>query len=108
MTNIRPGDTVTVQIKVTEVAPYDGGQQIMGKMLPNGDTVGWLLPKEAAVTLHTTAFRVGDEVWLDFAQSKRGKVITMHTVEDEHFLWVMPHKERTLVTVPAKDARRID
>lgn len=62
MTALRAGDIVTIKARVTSVAPYDGGQQIRVKVLPNGAELGWLIQKETAFELAEATLRVGDMV----------------------------------------------
>jgi len=62
MTKVRPGDIVTFKAVVTRAADYDGGQQIMAKILPKGEEIGWCLPKENAFEVHETKLTVGDRV----------------------------------------------
>lgn len=116
MTRIRVGDIVTVRIKVTEVGDYQSkehpdAQQILGKMLPRGAQVGWLVPQEAAFTLAEQVIRVGDRVYMDRARSKIGKVVAtiQNTDEDTAQLWVLPEgnwKAETITVGPW--LRRVD
>jgi len=62
VTKVRPGDIVLFKAKVTRTADYDGGQQIMAKILPNGDEIGWCLPKENAFIISELTLQVGDQV----------------------------------------------
>lgn len=62
MSKLRVGDTVVFKATVLRVADYDGGQQIMAKILPKGEEIGWCLPKENAFELHETKLKVGDMV----------------------------------------------
>jgi len=62
MPKLREGDIVTFTARVTRVADYDEDQQIMAKILPNGEEIGWCLPKENAFKPHTLVVKVGDTV----------------------------------------------
>lgn len=62
MTELRQGDTVTFKAVVTRVAPHDGGQQIMAKILPNGEEIGWCLQKENGFEPDTFVLKIGDRV----------------------------------------------
>lgn len=62
MAALRKGDVVQLKAVVTSVAPYDGGQQIMAKLLPNGSEIGWLLQRETAFTIVEQPVAKGDVV----------------------------------------------
>lgn len=105
---IRAGDIVTVQILVTEVADYsEEGQQVMGRMLPRGGQVGWLVPQEAKVTLHTQRINVGDEVWLDDAQSDKGTVQAVSAGCNPNQAWIKSDHSGQMVTLPLDGLRRV-
>lgn len=116
MSKVRVGDIVTVRIQVTEVSDYQSkdhpdAQQILGKMLPRGGQVGWLVPQEAAFTIAEQWFKVGDIVWIDQAQSQKGEVIAYirQTDEETAQLWVKPHGEWKAVTITVEPwLRRVD
>lgn len=110
---IRSGDIVTVRILVTSVSPYPTkedpkAQQVQGKMLPRGDYTGWLVPTEADVTLQVETMKVGDQVWIDKAQSRKGtvKAITMDQDSPQQ-LWVKPDGEWGMITIGAEAVRRV-
>lgn len=83
---VREGDIVTVRVLVTHVADYDNGQQIIGKMLPNGESVGWLLPDESQFYLDQHKFQKGDLVWM--GGQRKGEVVALHEVDGTQQLWV--------------------
>ena len=62
MSSLRKGDIVTLRALVTRVAPYDDGQQIMVKLLPKGEELGWLLQRETGFTPAEQPIAVGDKV----------------------------------------------
>lgn len=63
MTQLRKGDTVTFRAIVTDVAPYDNGQQqIQARILPKGEHVGWCLQHENAFAPDELVISVGDRV----------------------------------------------
>jgi hypothetical protein len=59
---LRKGDIVTFKAVVESVAAYDGGQQIMAKILPKGAHIGWCLQHENGFEPHTLTLKVGDMV----------------------------------------------
>lgn len=65
MTRLRAGDTVIFKAVVTSTAPLDGGQQIMAKIEPNGETIGWCIPSENAFYPDQLKLSVGDEVTVE-------------------------------------------
>ena len=60
MPKLREGDIVTFRARVTRVADYDEDQQILAKILPKGQEIGWCVPKENAFTPDELVLRVGD------------------------------------------------
>lgn len=62
MTKVRVGDIVVFKAVVTRAADYDEGQQIMAKILPKGEEIGWCLPKENEFIISELKIKVGDEV----------------------------------------------
>lgn len=61
MAEIRVGDIVTFKAVVTDTAPFGNGQQIMARIQPNGEEVGWCLPNENAFEPQTRTLKVGDK-----------------------------------------------
>lgn len=62
MTKLRKGDIVTFKAVVTDVAKFNSGQQIMAKVLPNGEALGWCIPTENAFEPAELKLRAGDRV----------------------------------------------
>jgi hypothetical protein len=62
MTKLRAGDTVIFKAKVLSTAPHGDSQQIMAKILPNGEEIGWCLMNENAFYPDQLALKVGDKV----------------------------------------------
>jgi len=85
MTVLRAGDTVVFKATVTRVADYDGGQQIMAKILPKGEEIGWCLPKENAFYPDQLALKVGDKV--------------MHKTDDANLYEVMAFFEDNQIAI---------
>lgn len=112
MEKIREHDIVTVQIQVTGVEDYsEEGQQVRGRMLPNGENVGWLIPQEAKITLHTARYRVGDTVeWGGAMNPTRGTVKAIMTDEKDEqrtALWIKPDDTPAMQTHYVGNVRRI-
>ena len=59
MTALRKGDVIQLKAVVTSVAPYDRGQQVMAKLLPNGSEIGWLLQRETAFSIAEQPVEIG-------------------------------------------------
>lgn len=62
MSALRNGDIVQLRAVVTAVRPFGKDQQVMARLLPSGETVGWLLPHEAAFEVVKQPIAVGDKV----------------------------------------------
>lgn len=117
--NIRAGDIVSLKLLVTDVADYGTRdnpnlQQVMGKLLPNGDRLGWLVPQEAEFTLAVPAFKVGDEIYIPGPALNRqckakGRVIARVTDEtDRTLLWVQLEDGNMETIVASTGIERID
>jgi hypothetical protein len=62
MTKLRAGDTVAFKAVVTDVADYNGDQQIRAKLFPSGKELGWCTPKEYNFIATEYVLKVGDRV----------------------------------------------
>ena len=108
---IRAGDIVTVRILVTEVADYaskedPNGQQVMGRMLPRGGQLGWLVPQESKVTIDELQFRVGDSV--ELGQGQAVVLAIFRRNDGRQDLWVKPDGSDIPQTIAlTKEIRRI-
>lgn len=60
MAKIREGDIVTFKAVVTKVAAFGKDQQIMARIKPNGEEIGWCVPHENGFEPHTLTLKVGD------------------------------------------------
>lgn len=62
MAKLRAGDYVTFNAVVLSTASHGDGQQIMARILPYGETIGWCIPTENAFVPTEQPIAKGDIV----------------------------------------------
>lgn len=106
MSKLREGDIVTIRARVLRVAPYDDGQQIMARLLPNGEQIGWLLQKETAFEPAELMLKVGDTVKFD-DRPGHAEGWEIKAIFDNDQIAVQKHGHWPVEMADAKRARRV-